>query len=177
MTERPTHAYFRPKHGAWSGEFVFTLESLRALFAGSMGLVDKIGFAMLGWVCRVLGPFRIRTTVDASRIEEGRVGHTTHVSKWGVPLMWSVETFALGADGQTLEVDGVVRSGTWLWIGRRYRESRGRVDDDGLHASYEFAWAGAKLRQRSTPEGDGLRFAQELDGCRASFVLRRSAAA
>lgn len=174
MTEPPSHAYFRPKHGRWAGEYVFAVESLRALFAGAMGRQDKIGFAALGLLCRVLGALRIETTVDASALLEGRVHHTTRISKWGIPLQSSEESFALGADGRTLAVTGAVRTVPLWWLARPYRDSRGEVDEAGQCASYELAWSGSKIVQRSTPDGDALGFVQEADGCRATFVLRHA---
>lgn len=173
MSEPPGYAYFRPKHGRWTGAYVLTSESLRALFSGSMGFFDKLTFALLGLVCRVLGPLRIETSVDASKLEDARVYHTTRVSKWGLPLMWSEEWFTFDAEGQTFAVSGGVRSLPFGWVVHPYRESHGTIDDKGQCASYDFRWAGSRVRQRSNPRPDGLQLVQELDGCRATFVLRK----
>jgi hypothetical protein len=175
MIEPPTHAYFRPKHGRWASDYVFSVESVRTLFCGTMGFLDKLSFAMLGLLCRLLGSLRIETMVDASELSHARIYHTTRVSKWGVTLQSSEEWFDLGTDGRSLAVTGAVHAMPFRWIDRPYHDSSGQIDESGQRASYEFAWAGSRVLQRSTPEADGLRFVQELDGCRATFVLRSTA--
>lgn len=173
MTEPPAAAYFRPKHGRWAGEYRFATESLRAVLLGSAGWFDKSAFLAVSALSRVFGALRIETTVDASAVEDGTVYHTTRISKWRVPLQASEEWFAFAPDGRTFVVTGAVRMAPLWWRARPYRSSSGEVDDAGRCASYRLAWPGAALRQRSAPDGDALRFEQETDGCRGSFVLRR----
>ncbi len=173
MIEPPASAYFRPKHGRWVGEYRFTTENLRALLVGSAGWSDKVAFLGVSVLTRLFGALRIETRVDASAVEHGTVYHTTRISKWGVPLQASEEWFAVAPDGRTFEVSGALRMAPLWWLARPYRGSSGEVDEAGSRASYRLAWAGAALRQRSAPDGDALRFEQETDGCRGSFVLRR----
>jgi len=175
MTEPPNHAYYRPKHGRWEGEYRFTVLSVRALFAGSMGLADKLSFATMGLFCRVFGAFRIETRVDASFLDTHRVFHTTRLSKWGLVLQTSEEWFDLAEDGRSVVVTGAMRTLPLRFIERPYRDSHASIDDTGGYASYEFVWGGARLLQRSYPEGEALRFEQDVDGCRGAFVLRRRA--
>lgn len=164
--------YFEPKGGAWEGEYLFTLVDARTLWYGDLSRVQCVLFVALAITCRLVGALRIQTTVDTAGIEAGRVVHTTRISKWGMTLQRSTETFVPQPDGLRFEIDGDLSMAPFPWIRWHYTGSWGRVDEQGERASYRLAWRGAYLSQQTAMQGTALAVAQETDGCRAEFALR-----
>jgi hypothetical protein len=174
-TSSAGYRYFHPKHGHWRGAYRFSVLSLRALLSSEMRWFGKLSALSMSLFCRIFGAFQIRTEVDTTNaLSAGDVLHKTWISKWGVLLFESEEHFLFGEDGKTLRVKGWQRMMPLWWWKQDYGDSHGEINEDGEHASYMFRWFGAKMKQRSIPKPEGLFFAQELEGCEASFVLNKN---
>ncbi len=161
-SDAPSHRYYRLLHGRWSGSFAFVVvrqEAWRAL-----PLFERVRFSLFALVCRWFGPASMRTTLDyATAGDRDEVGHTTRMSKWGIPLYGSAESIHLGADGRSF----VVR-------GSPLGEAAGEVEPSGDGAVYRVPWfGGCTLVQRTRVVPDGVAITQDTPWSHAEVTLVR----
>jgi hypothetical protein len=170
----PSYAYYRSRHGRWTGAFELTITDRAALAASALAFGDRLSLLLLPLLANVLGPFRLDTTVDAeSRLDAGEVVHTTRLSKWGMTLFRSFEVITLHDNGREFSMH--VSMGVWPRPSTldRISESTGQVDAAATRASYDFPWLGTRMRQTGERDGEVTRLTQETPFSRGVQVLRR----
>lgn len=175
----PNRSYYRAVHGRWSTNLEFVLTDLGAFWATRMSFLDRARLLSMTILPRLLGPLRLDTSVDCeSRIAHREVLHTTRVSKLGMTLVSSVETFTLDEDGRRFQMRGEMRLFPNPWQTRGFGEAYGEIDASGTQASYRFAWFGTEMRQRGEigADGDTVTITQETPFSRGVQVLRRASA-
>ncbi|MEQ1508482.1 MAG: hypothetical protein ABMB14_39995 [Myxococcota bacterium] len=170
---RPFRAYYRSMRGRWTGTFAFALTDPAALGASDLSWVERSQVRWMAAVQRVIGPFRIDTTVDDAQPAE--VVHTTRVSKWGLTLFVGLERFVPEPNGR----DGRVLGGwsarpRWPWQrDQGYGDdARVRVDEDALGATYRMRALG-DLVQVARVNPAGLSLVQRTGWSRADVQLMR----
>ncbi len=170
----PSLRYFRANEGRWRAPFVFTLTDASAFARSKLGWLDRLRLRLMAWVPRLVGAFRMETSVDAtSCISDHAVVHTTRIAKWGLPLYESTEIFALQPNGTDMVISRRERVWPSPFFSDESGKSRGEVESSGLRAHYRFPFFGVELRQTGTIEAAGVRIVQETDFSRVELVLVR----
>lgn len=154
--------YYRSLVAGWQGELVFTV--------GDRAAVRRAGARarMTAFFVRLVPRLRMSTTLAESAADTFH--HTTRVSVGPVVLFTSEETITLAGDGAHFRIDGaqcprVGPNETYAGTGEV------SVAADG--ATYEIAWLGRPLLQRTRVEGARLRLTQETSWSRAEVLLER----
>jgi len=162
MPDTPAHRYYTSLEGRWSGHFVQTITSWRAL--RGRPLATK-AMAISGWL---IGATRMSTTLEASG---AGFHHTTRIEKLGVTVLESDEDITLLPDGRSLRMTGVLRPR----FGRPVPyEAEGEIDESAAGAVYRITWPGMQLTQKTRVMPEGLELTQETAWARARVVLRRT---
>jgi len=159
--------------GHWRGRYAFAITDWARFRATPMPLADRMRVLAMHLVARCIGSFAMRTSVTASRIDEGYVEHTTAASKWAMPLFSSRETLRLGPEGRSLTMRGPQRLWPLFWPPRDFGEATGEIDDEAAGALYRIPWLGGEMVQRTRVVAGGLELSQEAPWFRASVLLRR----
>lgn len=170
----PALRYYRANEGRWEGDFVFVVTDRDALARSRLAPLDRLRVFLMSLVVRVLGPLRMRTSVDATtHLGRREVVHRTRISKWGMPLYVSTESFRIEEDGCGLSITR--RERMWPSLVHSHEEgaSRGAVAEDAKRASYDFPFVGVAMHQSGAIEEGGVRIVQETAFSRAESLLRR----
>ncbi len=154
--DRPNHRYYRTNHGVWTSPFEFRITSWRRFWASRMSLFDRLQALSLALVPRLIGRFRMDTTLDyhTAGLTENFVVHTTKISKWGVTLFDSREEFTLDPNGRDVAISGRRKN---LWKVENYDNATCRVNAAGTEATYTFPWFGGTLHQVGSVRGWGAQ--------------------
>jgi hypothetical protein len=173
--EAPNRAYYRSVAGRWSGELHLAITDWGAFRRSPLSALDRGRVLSMLLAARVLGPFRLETSVDASGADRGEIVHTTRVAKWGLTLMRSVERIALSANGRDAAMRIEMRFAPTLWKRRIEPDTPVTIDATGHRASYRFTWFGAPMRQEAERSADGeiVTLVQTTSFARGDQRLRR----
>lgn len=154
--------YYAPLHGLWECPFEFEIVSEEALREAPLGALDKLRLRMTVWTAKLLGPLTMRTSVDyETRGEAGVILHTTRVSKWGLTLLASEESFTVDPTNVgAFRMRGGLRMIPTYWDMRSFGEGQGTVDDTASRATYTFDWLGVTMRQATVATRDAVTLTQ-----------------
>ncbi len=171
----PNRAYYEACAGRWACDLDFAITDRAAFRAARMSLVDRLNLLSMTWAPRLLGPFRLETSVDASAAERGEVIHRTRVSKWGMTLMHSVEHLSLDPNGRDLTMRVEMHMAPLLWRAQHFPPGPASVDASGYQADYQIPSFGTQMHQRGERSADGttVTLTQEMTFARGVQVLRR----
>ena len=152
MTEprTPVQLYYAPLHGRWQCPFEFEITDFTALRAAKMRAFDKLRLWSTVWMSRLLGGLTMRTMLDYQTSgSAGVILHTTRVSKWGITLLASEESFTVDADGRSFVMRGGQRMIPTYWHVQPFGEGRGTVDASATRVTYRFQWLGVEMLQET----------------------------
>lgn len=161
MSDLPSHTYYRACVGSWRAPISLQVRDLAALGTSGMSWMDRWSVRLMAVWPSWLGAVTMATTVAYD--PAGVVAHTTDAVWLGLPLMHSVETITLAADGRTFTMTGSQRVGLAVWAARPL-SGHGTVDADARTAVYELQWLGVNLRQSTVRDRDVVTVSQEGPG-------------
>lgn len=155
---RPAQAYYQACRGRWRARYAIDVTNPAALATSGLGLRDRLGVRLLSAWPNWLGAIAMETSVDWA--DDRTVVHSTCLRWLGLPLMRSVETFALAEDGVHFEVRGGMTG-------------RGRVDASAAGAHYTLTWRGALVVQHTERLPDQVTVVQLGPGFSGRQILVR----
>jgi hypothetical protein len=175
-TDAPNHAYYRACEGRWRAPLALAITDWHAFRTSGLSLADRWRILSMVIAARVVGPFSLETSVDATTgAARHEVVHTTRIAKWGLTLMRSTEWLTLDPNGRDVAMRGEFRLVPTLWRPRPMPAVPARVDETASRASYRFAWLGTEMRQEAerSPDGTTVTLIQLTPFSRGVQVLRR----
>ena len=113
---------------------------------------------------------RLRMSTSLAESGPDTFQHTTRVSVGPVVLFTSEETITLAGDGMRFRIAGVQRPR--VGANEPYAGA-GEISPAADGATYEIAWLGRPLLQKTRIEGACLRLTQETSWSRAEVLLVR----
>ena len=155
----PARAYFEACRGRWRTPVAITVTDVAALQRSGMSWFDRLQVRLLARWPRWLGRVFMDTSVA---IDGSDVVHTTVIRWLVLPLMKSVEIFALDRDGSRFTVSGSMTG-------------QGSVDPTATHAEYTLRWLGVEITQHTTREANLVTVHQQGPGFQGLQELQRQA--
>ena len=167
MPTPPNQTYYLACVGQWSCAFDAEVHDFGELRA-AIGFVNALGLLLISrWPA-------VRLTTTVSVESPTLVVHTTKVSWFGLPLVWSREDLVLDEDGQSFQMTSTMRSLPLPWVVERV-EGPGSVADDTRSATYHIDMYGAQKLQTTRRSANQVTLEQVLPGYRAEHPLERVA--
>jgi hypothetical protein len=130
--------YLEVGQGDWRGRFTFRVVDWQAFMRDDLGLVDRFLSLWLIGTTSVLGWSTITSTLRQleSAARGIRVGNHVRIHRFGVTLYLLSETYTLGDDGSSVEVDAFERFGPVPFLFGNHKQHTADVSDGGMRAVY-----------------------------------------
>jgi len=167
-------AYYAPLHGKWRCELELVITDELALRNAKVSAFDRLRIRSTVWMRKLLGPLTMSTTLDYETSgDAGVIFHTTRVSKWGITLLSSEESFTVEATGRDFAMRGSQCMIPTYWHAQSFGEGRGSVDESATRATYSFTWMGGPMLQETVATKDTVTMTQTTPFSRGVQRLRR----
>lgn len=165
-------SYYRSCHGRWAGELRFSITDVAAFRAAPISWLDRERVWSMALTSQLLGFVWMQTSVDCDVLGEGRVLHTTRLSRFGIPMLIGREVLLPREDGRSAAMHLEQRLSP-TYANHRWDDGEVVVNDDVSGAVYDLPWIGGRMRQVARVVPDGLVLAQETPFSHGEVVLHR----
>ena len=140
-----------------------------------MGFADRLRLVSMVLLPHLIGRFLLETTVRPTTPGDwSEVLHTTRVSKWGMTVMATKESFRLSDNGLDLTVDAEL--GLWPFLRRVGPfQGTGSIDQSAASASYVFSpWFGTQMHQTAVATANTVELVQDTPWSHGVQRLQRA---
>jgi hypothetical protein len=167
LADWSTVQYYGAMCGQWSGEYRFVITDWKMMTRAIPLGIDRFRVIVMHY----LKWHKMATSVHFQ--DPRTVRHTTRISKWGMPELFSVEWFTLNENGQSFGVTMAQRLSPIYWPVRHFVNGTGIVEAPSVGARYALPWIGGKIDQQVLVVSEGVQLTQSTAWFQGTALLKR----